>query len=259
MSDRLKGKVAFVTGGASGIGAATVRRFVEEGASVIFTDVQADLGQALAKETGAEFQVQDVTDEGLWSQILDGLKSKYGRLDTLVNNAGIFLPGSIEDMTTADMRKILEVNLVAVGVGCREGVRIMKENPGGPSGSLVNVSSITGFVGIPAAAAYTASKGAVRLMTKSIARHVGAQYRNIRCNSVHPGAIDTPMNQAAFEAADDPQAIRDYFSTLQPIGRMTEAEEVAGAILYMASDDASSVNGTELLVDGGWLAGPGGM
>jgi NAD(P)-dependent dehydrogenase (short-subunit alcohol dehydrogenase family) len=96
-------------------------------------------------------------------------------------------------------------------------------------------------------------------MTKSIARHVGAQYRNIRCNSVHPGAIDTPMNQAAFEAADDPQAIRDYFSTLQPIGRMTEAEEVAGAILYMASDDASSVNGTELLVDGGWLAGPGGM
>ena len=133
----------------------------------------------------------------------------------------------------------------------------MKANPGGPSGSIVNVSSITGFIGLANGAAYTASKGAVRLLTKSVAVHCARTYRTIRCNSLHPGTIDTPMNQAAFEASGDPDGMRAVFAGLQPIGRMASAEEMAACALFLASDDASFVTGTELVADGGWLAASG--
>lgn len=256
MPNRLKGKVCLVTGGASGIGESTVRLFVKEGAIVVFSDVQKELGKALAKETGADFRFQDVTDETGWSKLVDELKKEHGRLDVLVNNAGIFIAGTIEEMDTANLRKILDVNLIGVTIGCREAIRVMKHNPEGPSGSIVNVSSITGFVGLASAVGYTASKGAVRLMTKSVAVHCARTYQNIRCNSVHPGVIDTPMNQAAFDVSGDPEGTRAIFAGIQPIGRMTQPEEIADSILFLSSDDSTSVNGTELLVDGGWLAAP---
>ncbi len=253
---RLQDKVAIVTGGASGIGAATVRRFRREGARVFVTDIQDAGGAALAEETGAAYRRQNVADEAGWRALVEQVRSDHGRLDILVNNAGVFQPGSIEELTVESLREVFDVNVVGVALGCREAVRIMKDNPGGPKGAIVNVSSITGFVGLAGGAAYTASKGAVRLLTKSVAVHCARQYRDIRCNSVHPGVIDTPMNQAAFEASGDPQAMRAYFAGIQPIGRMTTAEEVADGILHLASDEASSTNGTELLIDGGWIAAP---
>ena len=245
-----------MTGGASGIGEATVRRFLREGARVVFTDIQDDKGEALARETGAFYQHQDVVDEARWTSLVDQVKAEQGRLDVLVNNAGVFRPGSVEEMTIGDLRTTLDVNVIGVALGCREAVRIMKDNPGGPSGSIVNISSITGFVGLAGGAAYTASKGAVRLLTKSVAVHCARAYRNIRCNSVHPGVIDTPMNRAAFDASDDPAAMREMFAGIQPIGRMIEPEEIASGVLHLVSDDARSTNGVELLIDGGWLAAP---
>lgn len=253
---RLKGKVCLVTGGASGIGADTVRVFSKEGATVVISDVQDDLGAALAEETGAQYTHHNVVEEADWRRVLGDIRSAHGRLDVTVNNAGVFRSGTIEEMTVDGLREVLDVNLIGVAIGCRESIALMKENPGGPAGSIVNVSSITGFFGLASAAAYTASKGAVRLLTKSVAVHCARTYGAIRCNSVHPGVIDTPMNQAAFEASDDPAGMRAMFSSIQPIGRMTTPEEIARGILYLASDDASSTNGTELLIDGGWLAAP---
>jgi NAD(P)-dependent dehydrogenase (short-subunit alcohol dehydrogenase family) len=253
---RLDNKVCLITGGASGIGAAAVRLFAKEGATVAFTDIQDEPGAALAEETGAQYAHHDVADESAWISIIDDVKARHGRLDVTVNNAGIFRPGTIEELTVNGLREVLDVNLIGVAVGCRESIRVMKDNPGGPKGSIVNVSSITGFFGLASGAAYTASKGAVRLLTKSVAVHCARTYRGIRCNSVHPGVIDTPMNQAAFDASEDANAMREFFAGIQPIGRMTTPEEIAGGILYLASDEASSTNGTELLIDGGWLAAP---
>lgn len=256
MNRRFDGKVCVVTGGASGIGAATVRSLETEGATVILTDIQDELGQSVAAEAESRFIHQDVTQEQSWIDLLDDLKSEYGRLDVVINNAGIFAPGNIEELTVESLKNVFDINVLSVAVGCREAIRIMKDNPGGPSGSIVNVSSITGMFGLASGTAYTASKGAVRLMTKSIAVHCARTYKNIRCNSIHPGVIDTPMNHAAFAASEDPEAMREMFKNIQPIGRMTTSEEIASGILYLASDEAASTNGTELLIDGGWLAAP---
>ncbi|MEM9841150.1 MAG: SDR family oxidoreductase [Pseudomonadota bacterium] len=256
MPDRLNGKVCLITGGASGIGAATARLFKGEGATVIISDVQDAAGAALADEIGATYVHQDVSQEEDWKRTLGSIVSDHRGLDVLVNNAGIFRGATIEETSLEIWRQVIDVNLTGVMLGCREAIAVMKDNSGGPSGSIINISSITGFVGLASGAAYTASKGGVRLLSKSIAVHCARTYRNIRCNSVHPGTIDTPMNQAAFEASEDPAAMRDMFSNLQPIGRMIRSEEVASAALYLASDEASAVTGTELLIDGGWLAAP---
>ncbi|MEO0981284.1 MAG: glucose 1-dehydrogenase [Pseudomonadota bacterium] len=256
MAGRLDGKVCIVTGAASGIGAATARRFIAEGARVLLTDVQDEKGEAVAAEIGAAYRRQDVADEAAWREIVSGAVAEHGRLDVLVNNAGVFVAGTIEETELETWNRVLAINTTSVMLGCREAIKAMKANPGGPKGSIVNVSSITGYVGLASGAAYTASKGAVRLLTKSVAVHCARAYRGIRCNSVHPGAIDTPMNQAAFDASEDPAAMRAGFEAVQPIGRMTTSEEIAAGILYLASDDASSTTGAELLIDGGWLAAP---
>ena len=252
---RFQDKVAIVTGGAGGIGAACVRAFAREGAKVVFTDLKD--GKAISDECGADFFQHDATDETGWIDLVDHVAAKHGRLDVVVNNAGIFRPGSIEDTTVDLFREVIDANLLSVMLGCREAVRAMKGNPGGPSGAIVNVSSITGFVGLGPGLAYTASKGGVRLMSKSVAVHCARAYPRIRCNSVHPGTVDTPMNQAAWDASGDPDGMRAFFAQLQPVGRIADADEMAGAVLFLASDDASYVTGTELVVDGGWLAAAG--
>ncbi len=254
---RLDGKVAIVTGAASGIGAACARAFAAEGAKVVVTDVQVEKGEAVAREVGGAFLRHDVASEADWATVTERVLADHGRLDVLVNNAGVFFPGDIETVKLEDWNRVLGINLTGTMLGCRAAIRLMKANPGGPSGSIVNVSSITGFIGLANGAAYTASKGAVRLLTKSVAVHCARTYRTIRCNSLHPGTIDTPMNQAAFEASGDPDGMRAVFAGLQPIGRMASAEEMAACALFLASDEASFVTGTELVADGGWLAASG--
>jgi len=254
---QLEGKVALITGGASGIGEACAEVFVREGARVVITDVQADRGEAVAARLGAAFIPHDVADEDQWIGAVDQTTARHGRLDVLVNNAGMFAAQTIEDSDLALWNKVLSVNLTGVMLGCKHGIRAMKSNPGGPGGSIINVSSITGYIGLASAAAYTASKGGVRLLTKSVAVHCARAYKTIRCNSLHPGTIDTPMNQAAFDASGDPEGMRAFMGTLQPIGRMAAPIEMAECALFLASDRSSFVTGSELLADGGWLAASG--
>ncbi|WP_304169432.1 SDR family oxidoreductase [Phenylobacterium aquaticum] len=257
MSGQLEGKVALITGGASGIGADCARQFAAEGARVVVTDVQDGLGEAVAAEVGGLFLHHDVSDEGAWKSVVAAVLARHGRLDIVINNAGVFIGQTIEETELEVWNKVLSINLTGVMLGCKHGIAAMKTNPGGPSGAIVNVSSITGFIGLASAAAYTASKGGVRLLTKSVAVHCARQYRTIRCNSLHPGAIDTPMNQAAFDASGDPEGTRAFFSSVQPIGRMATSGEMAACALFLASDAASFVTGTELVADGGWLAASG--
>jgi 3(or 17)beta-hydroxysteroid dehydrogenase len=257
MGGRLSGKVALVTGGASGIGASTARIFAREGAKVVVTDIQDSLGEAVAREIGGTYLHQDTSSEAQWIEVVAAVASRHGRLDVLMNNAGMFAGASIEDTTLDIWNKVLAVNLTGVMLGCKHAIGAMKSNPGGPRGSIVNVSSITGFIGLANGAAYTASKGGVRLLTKSVAVHCARNYKNIRCNSLHPGAIDTPMNQAAFDASGDPEGMRAFFSSVQPIGRMATANEMGECALFLASDESSFVTGTELVADGGWLAASG--
>ena len=257
MSGRLAGKVALVTGGASGIGAACVRQFAAEGAKLVVTDIQDDKGRDVAGEVGGIYLRHDVSDEPQWIAAVDRAVAEYGRLDVVVNNAGVFMPGTIEDGDLAVWNKVLAVNLTGTMLGCKHAIRAMKANPGGPKGSIVNVSSITGYIGLASAAAYTSSKGGVRLLTKSVAVYCARTYKAIRCNSLHPGTIDTPMNQTAFDASGDPEGMRAFFDTMQPVGRMATADEMASCALFLASDEASFVTGAELLADGGWLAAGG--
>lgn len=257
MAERLAGKIAIVTGGASGIGASTARIFAREGARVVVTDVQNALGEAVARDIDGVYVHHDTSDEAQWQNAIEVTLSRFGRLDVLMNNAGIFAGASIEETTLELWNRVLSVNLTGVMLGCKRAVGAMKSNPGGPKGSIVNVSSITGFIGLANGAAYTASKGGVRLLTKSVAVHCARLYKNIRCNSLHPGAIDTPMNQAAFDASGDPGGMRAFFSSVQPIGRMATSDEMGECALFLASDESSFVTGTELVADGGWLAASG--
>jgi NAD(P)-dependent dehydrogenase (short-subunit alcohol dehydrogenase family) len=254
---QLEGKVALITGGASGIGEACAQIFTREGARVVVTDIQSERGRNVAGQVGATFLHHDVTDEAQWIEAIEATLAEHGRLDIVINNAGMFAAQTIEECDLALWNKVLQVNLTSVMLGCKHAIAAMKKNPGGPSGSIVNVSSITGFIGLASAAAYTASKGGVRLLTKSVAVHCARAYKTIRCNSLHPGAIDTPMNQAAFEASGDPDGMRAFFGTVQPVGRMASAAEMAECALFLASDRASFVTGTELVADGGWLAAAG--
>ena len=256
MSGRLNGKVALVTGGASGIGEACARRFAQEGAKVVITDLQTEKGEAVAAAISGRFLQQEVTDEDQWRAVVADVVQHEGRLDILVNNAGIIGGGSVEDCDLDNWNRVMAVNVTGTMLGCKHGIKAMKANPGGPSGSIINISSMAGYVGLPGAVAYTASKGAVRLLTKSVAVHCARSYKTIRCNSLHPGAIDTPLNQAAFDASGNPEGMRALFQTLQPVGRMATPDEMAACALFLASDDASFVTGSELLADGGWLAAP---
>lgn len=251
------GNTIFVTGGASGIGECIVRQAGEVFEHVCFSDIDEKRGEGLAHEIGAKFLHQDVTDEARWKTVLAEVVKETGRLDALVNNAGIFINANIEETDMGIWNKMIAVNQTGTMLGCREAIAVMKNNPGGPKGSIVNISSIAGFIGLAAGAAYGATKGAVRLLSKSVAVHCAKNYKNIRCNSVHPGAIETPMNQKAFEASGDPDGIRDYFSALQPMGRMGVPEEIADGVLFLASDKSKFITGTELLIDGGWLAASG--
>jgi NAD(P)-dependent dehydrogenase (short-subunit alcohol dehydrogenase family) len=246
---RLEGKVALITGAAGGIGGASASLFEAEGAKLVLTDLDVSSLAAFA-ERGALTLAQDVTDEARWSEVVDAALQRFGRLDVLVNNAGIAIIGNIENATLDEWRLTQKVNGESVFLGCREAVRAMK----GRGGSIVNISSVAGIIGDAQSVAYCASKGAVRLTTKSVALYCARKGYRIRCNSVHPSFTRTNMVEGFIATAKNPTRVREGLSAAAPLGRMGEAEEVAQAILYLASDESSFITGAEIVVDGGLTA-----
>ena len=248
---RLEGKVALISGGGRGQGAVEARLFAREGAKVVFGDVLDDAGkqvEAKIHEAGAEatYVHLDVTREDDWQAAVNTAVDRYGKLDILVNNAGILIRKGIEDTTEEDWDRIMEVNAKGTFLGTKHAIPAMRQAGGG---SIVNISSTAGLVASPSgSASYTASKGAVRLFTKSTAIQYARE--GIRCNSVHPGPIDTDMIR---ETLTDPARLEERMQRL-PMGRVGTAEEIAYGVLYLASDEASFVTGSELVIDGGTTA-----
>ncbi len=250
---RLDGKVALITGGARGMGKSHVRHFVSEGARVVFGDVLDDRGAAVAAGLGAQscrYVHHDVTSESDWAAAAAAAVEGFGRLDVLVNNAGVLKFASIADMSLADFRQILEVNAVGCWLGMKTAIEPMTAAGGG---SIINISSIEGFTGAAGLSAYSASKFAIRGMTKAAARELG-QF-GIRVNSVHPGGVLTRM---AVEAAGTFEHLDgDAFLKSMPIGRFAEPVEISRLVAYLASDESSYSTGSEFIADGGILSGPG--
>lgn len=263
LTKRLSGRVALVTGAARGIGLAIAQRFVAEGARVWFTDVLGEAGRAAAAACGesAVFRLLDVRDEAQWRSVCDELDEQEGRLDVLVNNAGVSgfegaqpRPQDPENASLEDWRSVHATNLDGVFLGCREAIRLMRRRPEN-GGSIINISSRSGLVGIPTAAAYASSKAAVRNHTKTVALYCAEQGLEIRCNSIHPAAILTPMWEPMLgEGAAREQAMKEFVRDT-PLRRFGTVEEVAGVAALLAADESAYMTGTELHVDGGILAG----
>ena len=256
---RLKDKIALITGSARGIGQATAKLFHKEGAIVIVSDIRDKEGSALVKnlKTNAEYLHIDVRSEESWLKATEYIISKFGRLDILVNNAGItgFLessgPWDAENSDLKSWDEVHRVNSTGVMLGCKYAIRLMKEI----GGSIVNISSRSGVVGIPGAVAYASSKAAVRNHTKSVALHCTENGYKIRCNSVHPAAIMTPMWDAMLGEGEQRQQMIEEIEFGIPMGHFGEPNDVAYGILYLASDESKYVTGIELTIDGGILAG----
>ena len=247
---RLEGKVALISGGARGMGAIEAKLFVQEGAKVVIGDILEEEGQKLEAEiaeTGGEavFTKLDVTSADDWQNAVDLAVSRFGKLDILVNNAGIYDYATVENTTVEAWDRVMNVNAKGVFLGTKSAIGAMKDAGGG---SIVNISSTAGLTGSAVSSAYNASKGAVRLLTKATAVQYGSE--KIRANSVHPGPIDTDMVKQVF--ADE--ALRDQRMAVIPAGRFGRPEEVANCVLFLASDEASYMTGSELVVDGGWTA-----
>jgi 3(or 17)beta-hydroxysteroid dehydrogenase len=254
MPGRVEGKVALVTGGASGLGAASVRMLVREGARVAITDITEETGQALAKELGeaARFWRLDVTREEDWESVVDAVLATFGRLDVVVNNAGIGIVKDVETMSLKEWRLVNAVNLDGVFLGCKHGIRGMRQC--GAKGSIINMSSVAGLVGVAAFPAYSASKGGVRLLSKSVALHCAQKGYGIRCNSVHPVFVETPMVEALASTSGNAAVAKERMAKAIPIGRLGEPDEVAYAVVYLASDESRLMTGSEFVLDGGATA-----
>ena len=258
MAGRVQGKVALVTGGASGIGRGTAERLAEEGAFVVVTDIQDPLGEevvaGIQKAGGkAEYRHHDVADEDAWIDVIGGIKARHGRLDILVNNAGIGIGGPTLEMTLSDWRRQMAINVDGVFLGVKHGVPLMRES--GDGGSIVNISSVAGLKGSQSLAGYCATKGAVRLFTKAVALECANAKDGIRVNSIHPGLIETPIwitvgnaiNPGMNEMPD-----LDAMSAMSvPLGVKGVPADIANGVLWLCTDEARYVTGLELVIDGG--------
>lgn len=258
MTLRLNNKVALITGAGTGIGYATAVRFAEEGAKVVATGLEQGPLDAVVteiRERGGDAIAiqQDVTKEVRWQQVIDQVLTHYGKLDVLVNNAGVLLLGNIETESLEQWETVHNVNLTSVFLGTQAAIKVMKQH----GGSIINVSSIKGIVGEPHAGAYNASKSGVRGFTKSAAIHCGQQGYNIRVNSLHPGFIETPMittnivNQFGEDAA---QALVADKTSKVPLGCLGQPIDMANGILFLASDESRYMTGAELVIDGGFTS-----
>jgi 3(or 17)beta-hydroxysteroid dehydrogenase len=243
---RVAGKVAIVTGAASGMGKADAELLAREGASVVVADLNEVDGRAVADAIGesAAFMRLDVTDEDNWRSVVAATVEKFGRLDILVNNAGMIALGTVVDTDLASWRQINAVNSDGVFLGCKHAIPAMAESGGG---SIINMSSVAAIHGQSFVAAYTASKGAVRALTKNVAMFCKEQKNGIRCNSVHPDGVKTPMVVKVATGKDT--ATREDIEKLGNATNMCEPEDVANLVLYLASDESRFVNGAEMLID----------
>jgi NAD(P)-dependent dehydrogenase (short-subunit alcohol dehydrogenase family) len=257
---RLDGKIALITGAARGIGEAIARAFVREGAYVYVTDIESGAGEAVVGDLGehAVFRALDVREEQDWSRVTAEAVSTQGRLDILVNNAGItgfesgFVAHDPENASLDDWRAVHHTNLDGVFLGCKYAVRAMRPMK---TGSIINISSRSGLVGIPGAAAYASSKAAVRNHTKTVALWCAQQGLAIRCNSIHPAAILTPIWEPMLGSGAERETRMAALVKETPLHRFGKPEEVAALATLLASDEATYITGTELNIDGGLLAG----
>jgi NAD(P)-dependent dehydrogenase (short-subunit alcohol dehydrogenase family) len=266
-AQRLKGKVAFVSGGLRGIGLACVERFLSEGAEVILSDldaadsalpveIMARLGQA------ATYVQANVTQESDWQRARDTVRERHGKLHILVNNAGTDLTGPVETLDMKDWRRIMDINVDGVFLGVKTFTTMLADSGRDFRGgsSIINVSSIMGMVGYSEVSAYNASKGAVRMFTKGIAVEYASKKMPIRANSLHPGFVLTPLLNAGFQRwvdkgfAEKSQDLIDTMAATTPIGRLADPAELASAAFFLASEDSSYMTGSELVIDGGWTA-----
>ena len=250
---RLEGKVVLISGGASGIGAATARLVMREGGNAVVADRDEANGRALAGEFGrsAHFVPLDVADEAAWNKAASATVEKFGALHGLLNAAGVGVRNSIEDCSLAEFRRVNDINALGTFLGCKAAIPAMKRAGGG---SIVNISSVLGLRGASHAMAYCASKGAVRLLTKHVALHCAQMKYNIRCNSVHPGYIETPMIAPRLDQPVGNMSGRQWLEELHPLGRLGQAEEVANMIIFLLSDESSFSTGSEFVCDGGLTA-----
>jgi len=249
----LSGQVAIVTGGASGIGAATVTLLAGAGATVISGDIQKP-----AEGAAGEFVEHDVASEDAWKALLADVLARHGRLDILVNNAGVLVGlTNIENTTVEQWRRTESINSEGVFLGCKyaiEGMKVTGADKPASKGSIVNVSSIAALIGSAGPAAYSASKGAVRLLSKSVALYCAEKKYGIRCNSVHPGGVDTPIFNPLWQAMGREKG-KEMIGSHHPIGRMAEPEDIGEMILWLASDRSRFVTGAEFTADGGVTSG----
>lgn len=254
---RVENKVALVTGGGSGIGEAICIRLAQEGAVVIVADINEESAKSVSDgicNSGGKAQsvLQDVTSEQRWTIVIADIIEQYGRLDVLVNNAGIVIVGTAEDTSLDDWQTTQKVNLESVFLGTREAIKVMKQH----DASIINISSVEGIVGEQKAAAYNASKGGVRIFSKSAALHCAAEGYQIRVNSVHPGYITTPLVANAVASMSDSEAalFQERILGNIPMGCMGEVLDIANGVLFLASDESKYMTGTELIIDGGYTA-----
>jgi 3(or 17)beta-hydroxysteroid dehydrogenase len=251
---RAKDKVVIVTGAASGMGEASARLLAREGAQVVLSDINEVDGARIAKEIAAEggtcvFAKHDVASEADWRRVIADTVDRFGRLDVLVNNAGVTVNKDIEETTLEEWRWVMSVNLDGVFLGVKYAIGAMKKTGGG---SIINMSSAGGIVGQLWAAAYNASKGGVRLLTKAAALEcskAGRDY-NIRVNSIHPGCVRTALLEPLLKKKE----MADIINNLHPVGHLGEPEDIAYAVLYLASDESKFATGSELVIDGGYTA-----
>ncbi|TVQ33450.1 MAG: SDR family oxidoreductase [Wenzhouxiangella sp.] len=257
---RLKGKITLVTGAARGIGEAIASAFVDEGAFVYLTDLDDRLGRMVADRLGekAEYMHLDVREESDWIAVAERISERHGGLDVVVNNAGItgFESGELvhdpENASLESWRQVHRTNLDGVFLGCKYAIKLMRTRK---SGSIINLSSRSGLVGIPGAAAYASSKAAVRNHTKTVALYCAENGLNVRCNSIHPAAILTPMWEPMLGSGPDREARMAEIVSDTPLRRFGKPEEVAALAVVLASDEAAYMTGAELNIDGGILAG----
>ena len=254
---RLRGKVALLTGAAAaikgelmGFGGAAAHLFAREGAKVVLTDIRDELGERSAAALRADghdarYLHLDVTSEEDWARVVDAVMAEHGRLDILFNNAGVAVPGKVEDITVDVWERELSVHAKGVFLGTRTAIPAMRKGGGG---SIINTSSVMGIVGSPTSPAYSAAKGAISIFTKSAALQYAKE--NIRINSVHPGYADTPLTDRRFS---DP-AVRQALIDRTPMGRLGTAQDIANGVLVLASDESSWITGSELVIDGGMTA-----
>lgn len=253
---RLEGKVALVTGGTSGIGAGTVRRFAAEGARVAFTGSNAAAAEQLCAETGATFHSHRVQDAASWPALMQAVLARYGRLDIAFANAGIEAgDSSVESISIEGWNQIIAVNLTGVMLTAQAAVRAMRNNPGGPTGSIIINSSMSAYRPMGNFVAYSTTKAALIALSKSVAIHCANQGMKIRCNSIHPGVVETDLIRGVIDRSPDPRAARAQFEGMAPLKRMAQVPEVAALVAFLASDEAAFISGSEYGIDGASTAG----